>query len=68
MNDNLNVIINNGWISVEGLGRIGMYSNYDQCILLDYSMKWIVGTNERIYCSIGQVESKIKELFKNEKN
>lgn len=53
------------WIDVDGLGRIGMYSPSQQAILLDYSMKWIVGTNERIYSSSeeGNIKVRILELF-----
>lgn len=57
------VYVHDGWIHVEGVGRIGLYSSYDKAILLDYSMKFIVGTNERILCDRLEVVDKIVELF-----
>jgi hypothetical protein len=56
------ISINSNSIEVVGLGRIGMFSPYDQAILLDYSMKWIVGTNDKIPCS-SQIKDKICDLF-----
>ena len=53
------------WINVDGLGRIGMYSTFDNSILLDYSMKFIVGNNDRIPCSNNHsdIKNKIMGLF-----
>lgn len=56
--------IDDNWISVDNIGRIGLYSRDKQAILLDYSTKWIVGTNENIPCNITEVKQKIIELFK----
>ena len=52
-----------GWILVKGIGKIGLYSPSTQCILLDYSMKWMVGTNVRIPCKHDEIVSKILHLF-----
>ena len=60
---NIEMNLHDDWIHVKGLGKIGMYSKYDGAILLDYSMKWIIGTNERIICKEYEVFDKIKELF-----
>jgi len=59
--------IHDNWISVDGIGRIGIYASYEQAILLDHSMIWIVGTNDRIYCNSGEIENKICDLFLTEK-
>lgn len=56
--------IDDNWISVNNVGRIGRYARDKKVILLDYSMKWIVGTNENISCDILEVKQKIIELFK----
>jgi hypothetical protein len=37
-------------VYVKDVGRIGMYLPDKNVIGLDYSMKWIVGSNERIPC------------------
>ncbi len=58
-----NIWINNNWICIDGLGKVGLYSVYDKAILLDYSMKWIVGTNDRIPCERYEIKSKILNLF-----
>lgn len=57
--------IDDNWIIVSGVGRIGLYSPSDKMILLDYSMKWIVGSNERITSngSLYDIRNKIKLLF-----
>jgi hypothetical protein len=58
------VSVYDNWVYVDGVGRIGMYSPYDKAILLDWSMKFIVGTNERIPVdSTSQIVEKIKILF-----
>jgi hypothetical protein len=55
--------IEDNWIRVEEIGRIGLYSPSKKSILLDYSMKWIVGTNENIPCNTSEIKAKIVELF-----
>lgn len=51
------------WINVNGIGRIGLYVMDKKAILLDYSMKWIVGSNTEIPCAEDEVKTKIVELF-----
>ena len=53
------------WIRIEKIGRIGLYSPSRKSILLDYSLKWIIGTNEDIPCNYKEIKVKILELFKN---
>ena len=57
--------IHDGWINVDGVGRIGMYLKNEQAIGLDWSMKFIVGTNERISCDYDEreIKNKIIKLF-----
>ena len=57
--------IHDNWITVDGVGRIGLYQIFDKTIGLDYSMKWIVGSNEPIPCSHehNEIKDKIMELF-----
>lgn len=55
--------IDDGFIRVDGIGRIGMYSSFDKAILLDFSMKYIVGINERIPCERSEIKNKICDLF-----
>jgi len=57
--------IYDNWINVDGVGRIGLYSPSDNSIGLDWSMKYIVGTNEKIPCSYNEseIKTKILELF-----
>lgn len=63
------VSINDNWIHVDGVGRIGLYSPSRKVIGLDYSMKWIVGSNDEIPCSPSHadIKEKIFELFNNHK-
>jgi hypothetical protein len=42
------ITYHNGWISIKSIGTIGIYGKPEKAILLDYSMKWIVGTNSAI--------------------
>ena len=51
------------WINVDGVGRIGLYAIDKKAILLDYSMKWIVGSNEEIPCKEYEIKDKIMDLF-----
>ena len=62
------ICINDQWIVVSGLGRIGMYAPDKKAILLDYSMKWIVGSNDEIPCKEYEIKDKIIELFNKTKN
>ena len=62
-----NIWIHDGWINVDGIGRIGRYLKDVQTIGLDYSMKWIVGTNERIPCKESEIKEKVITLFKDER-
>jgi len=55
--------MNNDFIHIEGLGRIGMYSNYDKAILLDYSLKFMGYCNESIPCDRYEIKEKIYKLF-----
>ena len=57
--------IHDNWINVDGVGRIGLYLTDKKAIGLDYSMKWIVRTNEEIPCrnDANQIKDKIMELF-----
>ena len=55
--------IHDNWINVDGVGRIGLYDKMRKVILLDYSMKWIVGSNTEIPCTYDQIKDKIVELF-----
>jgi len=57
--------IYDNWISINGVGRIGLYSPMDRAILLDYSMLFIVGTNENIPCENdhSKIKQKILNLF-----
>lgn len=57
--------IHNNWINVDGIGRIGLYYIDKKTIGLDYSMKWIVGSNDEIPCrnDATQIKDKIMELF-----
>jgi len=56
--------IYDNWINVDGVGRIGLYLPSENSIGLDWSMKFIVGTNEKIQCSYSEIKTKIVELFK----
>lgn len=58
--------IHDGWINVDGVGRIGMYLHDKKAIGLDWSMKFIVGTNENIPCDYdeNEIKTKVLELFK----
>lgn len=58
--------IYDGWINVDGVGRIGMYLYDEKAIGLDWSMKFIVGTNEKIPCNVDEreIKNKIIQLFK----
>lgn len=59
------ISVDDNWIHVVGIGRVGLYSSSDKAILLDYSMKWIVGANERIPVnSPSEIKEKILQLFK----
>jgi len=62
--DKSKIFIQDNWIHVDGVGQIGLYSPFDKAILLDYSMKWIVGTNERISCTPSEIIDKVINLFK----
>lgn len=62
-----NIHISGNWISINDIGRIGLYASYKKSILLDYSMKWIVGTNEDIPCTPSEIKDKILNLFNNER-
>lgn len=53
------------WIEVKGVGRIGMWAWDKKAIILDYSMKWIVGSNEEIPCSKSEIADKVLRLFNN---
>ena len=55
--------VHENWISVDGLGTIGRYLQDKKAIGLDYSMKWIVGSNDEIPCTHDQIKDKIVELF-----
>jgi hypothetical protein len=55
--------IYDNWINVDGVGRIGLYLPSENSIGLDWSMKFIVGTNEKIPCSYSEIKTKIVELF-----
>ena len=57
--------IHDNWIHIDGVGQIALYSPSEKAILLDYSMKWIIDSNERIYCANDQqeIKTKIKHLF-----
>jgi hypothetical protein len=57
------VWVHDNWIHVDGVGRIGLYAIDRKEIQLDYSMKWIVGSNEAIPCTKTEIEDKIFELF-----
>ena len=57
------IYLHDGWIHVDRVGRVGMYFRSEHTIALDYSMKWIVGTNDRIPCREDEVKDKIYELF-----
>ena len=57
------VWIYDNWINVDGVGRIGLYYIDKKAIGLDYSMKWIVGSNEEIPCTRTEIKNKILELF-----
>ena len=60
--------IENNWINVDGVGRIGLYSPIEQTIMLDWSMKFIVGTNERIHrVKESEIIKEILKLFKDGK-
>lgn len=61
------------WIHVKDVGTIGMYKRDKHAIGLDYSMKWIVGTNESIPCTASkwdqyalqeEVKEKVVALFR----
>ena len=58
----------NDVILVNKIGRIASYSEMDKAILLDKSMKWIVGTAEKIVCidcNKDDIIQKICELLNN---
>jgi len=57
--------IYDNWINVNGVGRIGLYLPSEKAIGLDWSMKFIVGTNEKIPCSYNEreIKNKIIKLF-----
>jgi hypothetical protein len=55
--------IYDNWINVDGIGRVRMYSNFDKSILLDWSMKFIVGSNDRIPCERSGIVDKVLTLF-----
>jgi hypothetical protein len=57
------VFIHDNWIYVEGIGKIGLYHTDKKAIGLDYSLKWIVGSNSEIPCAYDQIKDKIVELF-----
>lgn len=57
--------INNGWVNVDGVGRIGLYWAFERKLCLDYSMKWIVGNNESIICNESEIKQHIIKLFNN---
>lgn len=57
-------IIDN-WIAIKDVGKIGMYSPSKKAILLDYSLKWLIGTNEDIICEYKEIRDKIFSLFNN---
>lgn len=63
--DKKDISIIDSWIHVRNIGRIGLYSPSRKEILLDYSMKWIIGTNKSISCKYSEIENKIIELFQN---
>ena len=53
-----------GYVYVLGVGKIGMYANYDKELKLDYSLKFMIGTNESIKCERDEVKTKVVELFR----
>jgi len=57
------ISIYDNWINVDGVGRIGLYLPSEKSIGLDWSMKFIVGTNEKIPCNYSEIKTKIVELF-----
>lgn len=57
------IMVNEGWIYVRGIGTIGIYGKSEKAILLDYSMKFIIGTNESIPCASCDVEEKVLALL-----
>lgn len=57
------VHVYDNWIEVDGLGTIGRYLIDKKAIGLDYSMKWIVGSNDEIPCTFDEIKTKIVELF-----
>jgi len=59
------VTVDRGWISVTTIGRIGLYKQDIKAIGLDYSMKWIAGSNDDIPCRYDQIKDKIVELINN---
>ena len=60
--------VRDNWIHVDGVGRIGLYAKDKHAILLDYSMKWIVGSNEEIPCREDEIKDKILKLFNDDNN
>lgn len=62
------VYLNDNWIHVDGIGRIGLYAPDKKAILLDYGMKMIIGNNNEIPCNKSEAVAKVVELFKDYKN
>lgn len=58
-----NIHVYNDFISVDGIGTIGLYVNDTKDIRLDYGMNFIVGTNKPIPCIKSEIPDKILELF-----
>lgn len=62
------IFVIDSWISVNKIGIIGLYKAYDKAIGLDYSMKYIVGTNADIPCERYEIIDKVLELINNQKD
>lgn len=60
---NFDVTINNNWISVRGIGRIGRYLNDTGEIAFDYSMIWIIRHNERIKCDWHDIPKEVVRVI-----
>ena len=55
------------YVDINKIGTIGMWCYYDKSLHFDYSMKWLIGTNQSIPCNKTDIEKIVVELFNKNK-
>ena len=59
------VTVENGWIYVNHIGRIGLFKSDIKTIGLDFSIQCILQVNTDIPCERNQIKQKIVDLINN---